>query len=108
MVNAPCNGIPATDRMGQEGYNPEVPIASYKGMFKDTNYTWFSGTSAAAPVVSGVIALMLQANPELDWRDVQHILIETADKNPGEDWGDKDHLNKAGYSHSYNYGFWTN
>jgi subtilisin family serine protease len=45
------------------------------------NYTGtFNGTSAAAPTVSGVIALMLQANPTLTWRDVKHILALTARK----------------------------
>jgi Ca2+-binding RTX toxin-like protein len=33
-----------------------------------------NGTSAAAPLVSGVAALMLQANSKLGWRDVQNIL----------------------------------
>jgi len=32
----------------------------------------FNGTSAAAPVVLGEIALMLQVNPELTWRDVNN------------------------------------
>lgn len=43
------------------------------------NYTaGFNGTSSAAPTVSGVIALMLQANPNLTWRDVRHILAVTS------------------------------
>jgi subtilisin family serine protease len=43
------------------------------------NYTaGFNGTSSAAPTVSGVVALMLQANPELTWRDVRHILASTS------------------------------
>jgi len=40
----------------------------------------FNGTSAAAPTVAGVIALMLEANPDLTWRDVKHILATTSDK----------------------------
>lgn len=40
----------------------------------------FNGTSAAAPVTTGVIALLLEANPELTWRDVKHILAMTADQ----------------------------
>src|SRR5690606_2193598 len=40
----------------------------------------FNGTSSAAPVVSGVVALMLEANPNLTWRDVKHILAVTSDK----------------------------
>ena len=38
----------------------------------------FNGTSSAAPTMSGVIALMLQANPALTWRDVRHILASTS------------------------------
>ena len=38
----------------------------------------FSGTDASAAGVAGVIALMLQSNPELGWRDVQHILVTTS------------------------------
>ncbi len=37
-----------------------------------------SGTSFAAPLVTGTIALMLDANPDLGWRDVQDILAMTA------------------------------
>ena len=34
-----------------------------------------SGTSAAAPEAAGVIALALEANPDLTWRDVQEGFI---------------------------------
>jgi subtilisin family serine protease len=37
-----------------------------------------NGTSSAAPMVSGVVALMLEANPNLSYRDVAKILAETA------------------------------
>jgi hypothetical protein len=37
-----------------------------------------SGTSFAAPAVTGVVALMLQVKPLLEYRDVMHILIDTA------------------------------
>ena len=40
----------------------------------------FSGTSAAAPMAAGVIALMREANPALTWRDVKLILAETSRK----------------------------
>lgn len=39
-----------------------------------------NGSSAATPMVSGVVALMLSANPDLTWRDVKHILAVTADR----------------------------
>ena len=40
----------------------------------------FNGTSSAAPTVAGVVALMLEANSALTWRDVKHILATTADQ----------------------------
>ena len=36
------------------------------------------GTSYSTPVVSGVVALMLEANPQLTWRDVQGVLVTTS------------------------------
>lgn len=42
-----------------------------------------NGTSAAAPTVSGVVALMLGANPNLTWRDLRLILAKTARKIDG-------------------------
>jgi len=38
----------------------------------------FGGTSAACPIAAGAIALMLDANPALTWRDVQHILVRSS------------------------------
>lgn len=40
----------------------------------------FTGTSAATPITSGISALILQANPNLGWRDVRDIMIRTADQ----------------------------
>ncbi|CAB9503760.1 Furin-like protease 1, isoform 1 [Seminavis robusta] len=61
------------------------------------------GTSFAAPVVSGVIALMLEVNNNLHYRDVQAILATTStlmDPTDGS-WV----TNGFGVNHSYNYGF---
>jgi subtilisin family serine protease len=64
---------------------------------------YMNGTSAAAPMVSGVAALMLEANPNLTWRDVRYILATTARKN---DTSDSDWTtNNAGYPINHNYGF---
>ncbi|MCP5372752.1 MAG: S8 family serine peptidase [Hyphomicrobiales bacterium] len=41
-------------------------------------YAVASGTSFSAPAVSGVVALMLEANPDLGYRDVQQILAYSA------------------------------
>lgn len=65
--------------------------------------TAFGGTSASAPLVSGVIALMLQANPDLTWRDVQHVLAATTwQVDPdNESWA----INAAGRHVSDDFGF---
>lgn len=52
------------------GFNSLNPVCNYTSRM--------NGTSASAPVVAGVVALMLEANPNLTWRDVKHILAETA------------------------------
>ncbi|KAI8849387.1 peptidase S8/S53 domain-containing protein [Chytridium lagenaria] len=62
-----------------------------------------SGTSAAAPIASGIIALMLSARPELRWRDVQQLVVETAQSTDDDDsdWI----FNGAGRAVSHKYGF---
>ncbi|XP_040571124.1 endoprotease bli-4 [Lepeophtheirus salmonis] len=37
----------------------------------------FSGTSSSTAVATGVIALVLEANPNLTWRDVQHLVMSS-------------------------------
>lgn len=49
---------------------------SYEGDDAFTDY--FSGTSASAPVVSGVVALMMQANPRITAAQVRDVLCATA------------------------------
>lgn len=64
---------------------------------------YHSGTSAAAPLVSGAVALALQVRPELSWRDIQHLFVRTALQiNPDDpDW----ERTAAGRPYSYRYGF---
>ena len=63
----------------------------------------FGGTSAAAPMVSGVAALMLSVNPTLTWRDVRLILAGTARRNDPThpDWL----TTPSGRPFSHRYGF---
>jgi len=95
LVAAPSNGdgesITTTDIEGSGGYTSND--------YTDT----FGGTSSATPLVSGVIALMLEANSNLTWRDVQHILVETSRKNDASDssWT----TNGDGHLVSHKYGF---
>lgn len=73
LVAAPAGAV-TTDRAGSNGYS-------------SSEYTsGFGGTSAATPVTSGVIGLMLEANPALGWRDVHNILAESAQLT-GSDYG---------------------
>jgi kexin len=95
LVNAPSNGgslgITTTDRTGALGYD--------NGDYTST----FGGTSSATPLASGIISLMLQANPDLTWRDVRLILAKNAEKN---DLSDVDWTtNGAGYHINHKYGF---
>ncbi|XP_025076934.1 furin-like protease kpc-1 [Pomacea canaliculata] len=41
-----------------------------------------TGTSASAPLAAGIVALILEANPDLTWRDVQYITLMTARPEP--------------------------
>mmetsp|Transcript_36249 Transcript_36249/g.87337 ORF Transcript_36249/g.87337 Transcript_36249/m.87337 type:complete len:1831 (+) Transcript_36249:46-5538(+) len=63
------------------------------------------GTSFAAPVVSGVVALMLQANPALSWRDVQNIIARTSTPVENDPDDDTAYRNSAQIWHSNFYGF---
>ncbi|AOZ02251.1 peptidase S8 [Cupriavidus sp. USMAHM13] len=57
------------------------------------DYASMNGTSAATPTVTGVVALMLSANPNLSWRDVREILRATARPiDPG--YGSRDNRNQ--------------
>ena len=38
-------------------------------------YPLLPGTSASAPMAAAIIALTLEAEPDLTWRDVQHIMV---------------------------------
>jgi subtilisin-like proprotein convertase family protein len=82
VVAAPSDGrfsaaIVTTDLSGTAGYN----VSSAGGDYCSD----FGGTSAAAPAVAAIVALMLEENPSLGWRDVQEILIRSARRiNPSD------------------------
>ncbi|MBI3590514.1 MAG: S8 family serine peptidase [Candidatus Melainabacteria bacterium] len=65
------------------------------------NYTnSFAGTSASAPIVSGLAGLILSGNPNLTYQQVDQILKDTADKiDPA--FGNYDN---QGHSNTYGYG----
>jgi len=110
-VSAPsgefCNAsgnftITSTDLSGNVGYNTNQ-INNFKD-YTDTNYTkCFNGTSAAAPTVAGVVALILQQTTKnLSWRDVRYIIASTARINDlSQGWT----KNGAGMWVNHKYGF---
>uniref|UniRef100_A0A674F2S8 Furin (paired basic amino acid cleaving enzyme) a n=1 Tax=Salmo trutta TaxID=8032 RepID=A0A674F2S8_SALTR len=63
-----------------------------------------TGTSASAPLAAGIIALALEANKNLTWRDMQHLVVRTS--HPAHlltnDWNTNGVGRKV--SHSYGYG----
>ncbi|XP_011157851.1 furin-like protease 1 isoform X5 [Solenopsis invicta] len=63
-----------------------------------------TGTSASAPLAAGICALALEANRDLTWRDMQHIVVRTAKPAnlQAPDWV----VNGVGrnVSHSFGYG----
>jgi len=100
--------IVSIDNPGNAGYNKggefyksepgqgDVPTGEAEPD-EDGDYTQhFTGTSAATPIVAGVAALVLAANPELGWQDVRDILQSTADKVGGVDYLDGHNL-RYGY-----------
>jgi len=95
VVVAPSSGdsksITTSDLRGNRGTNADDCTSS------------FGGTSAAAPLAAGIVALILQANPNLTWRDVQGVLIESAKRT---DSADADWVrNGGGYFVNHKYGF---
>lgn len=85
------SSILTLDRTGSAGAN-------------NGNFSFDDGTSFSAPIVSGIVALMLEANPNLGYRDVQQILAYTAhqvDTGQGE-WSSNGALDWNGGGLRYN------
>uniref|UniRef100_A0A4W3GU65 Proprotein convertase subtilisin/kexin type 4 n=1 Tax=Callorhinchus milii TaxID=7868 RepID=A0A4W3GU65_CALMI len=62
-----------------------------------------TGTSASAPLAAGIIALALEANPTLTWRDMQHIVVRASKplNLKADDWA----RNGVGRKVSHHYGY---
>ncbi len=95
-------GITTTDLNGFSGYNPTSDT------FPDQNYTTiFGGTSSAAPLVTGVLALVKQSNSALNTRMAKHLItmssnvVDPGDTSTAGGWI----TNGAGLKFNENYGF---
>lgn len=97
-------GLLTLDLQGSErGVNSGIYYFTDYADYRTGAYLGFSGTSAAAPLVSGIAALMLAANPRLGYRDVQQILVLASRQ---VDPSDPDlRRNGAGLVTSHNTGF---
>uniref|UniRef100_A0ACB8F289 Proprotein convertase subtilisin/kexin type 4 n=2 Tax=Sphaerodactylus townsendi TaxID=933632 RepID=A0ACB8F289_9SAUR len=62
-----------------------------------------TGSSASAPLVAGMIALALEANPALTWRDMQHLVVRSSKPAhlQAPDWA----VNGVGRKVSHHYGY---
>lgn len=102
-----CTSSPAittTDLTGSDrGLRVAVTDWAASDYPDQTDYTrCFNGTSAATPMVAGIVALMYQANPNLTWRDVRWLLARTARQiDPANDWV----ASTNGYPYNLRYGF---
>ena len=90
------------------------PTRDRPGIFTTAGYSAytdsFGGTSAAAPTVSGVAALVRAANASLTWRDVKLILAASARKNDATNTGWEQGALEYGsgtlrYDFNHEYGF---
>jgi subtilisin-like proprotein convertase family protein/methionine-rich copper-binding protein CopC len=91
--------------------------AGYDGLENGDYTNVFGGTSAAGPVTAGVIALVLDANSGLGWRDVQNILAYssvgvgsrysavTTNENSSWKWNGAQNWNGGGLHYSEDYGY---
>lgn len=99
LVSAPANNITSTG----------ITWTNQFGQQFGADYQTTAGTSFATPIVSGVIALMLQANPTLGYRDIQQILAYSAVKvdpsNVTWSFNGANNWNGGGLHTSEDYGF---
>ena len=69
-----------------------ITIKLREGNVINEHYKFVDGTSFAAPIVSSIVACMLEANPKLKPQQVKRILIDTAERVEGievdrQGWG---------------------
>ena len=97
----------APSHNNSEWIDPAIFSTDISGSDGHTNTSYLDdmgGTSASTPMVAGVIALMLEANPDLTWRDVQHILVRTSKMVDSSNEGWFKTYEGRDYNHAYGYG----
>ncbi|KAM9311380.1 furin [Gastrophryne carolinensis] len=95
-----CSSTLATTYSSGNQNEKQIVTTDLRQKCTDTH----TGTSASAPLAAGIIALALEANNNLTWRDMQHLVVRTS--NPAHlntnDWITNGVGRKV--SHSYGYG----
>lgn len=67
-------------------------------------YANHGGTSAAAPLAAGIFALVLSVRPDLTWRDLQYLVLDTAVPVNEDDLDWKQTVIGKRFNHKYGYG----
>ncbi|ODQ66121.1 hypothetical protein NADFUDRAFT_74391 [Nadsonia fulvescens var. elongata DSM 6958] len=62
------------------------------------------GTSAAAPLAAGIFALVLQVRPDITWRDLQYLVVNSAVPIHEAEHGWQTTAYGKKFSHTYGYG----
>lgn len=95
-----CSSTLATTYSSGSGGEKQIVTTDLRKTCTETH----TGTSASAPLAAGLVALALEANPGLTWRDMQHIVVHTAKKAnlKADDWV-VNGVNRS-VSHSFGYG----
>ncbi|XP_061883361.1 furin (paired basic amino acid cleaving enzyme) a [Entelurus aequoreus] len=95
-----CSSTLATTYSSGNMNEKQIVTTDLKSKCTDSH----TGTSASAPLAAGIIALALEANKNLTWRDMQHLVVRTS--HPAHlltnDWNTNGVGRKV--SHSYGYG----
>lgn len=78
-IASAVNSYDVSYLLGGSNYAQSVAVTKIGG--RDYYYAEASGTSMSAPMASGIVALLLQVNPELNPQRIQSILAETAVKD---------------------------
>ncbi|KAJ3505487.1 hypothetical protein NM208_g16188 [Fusarium decemcellulare] len=110
--------VGAVDRTGEHPYYSEecsaqlvVTYSSGSGdsihttdVGKNSCYKAHGGTSAAAPLAAGIFALVLQVRPDITWRDLQYLAMDTAVPIEGDEANQQDTAIGKKFSHTFGYG----
>ncbi|GAA6104116.1 neuroendocrine convertase 2 [Tachysurus ichikawai] len=104
LYDESCSSTLASTFSNGRKRNPEAGVAT-TDLYGNCTLR-HSGTSAAAPEAAGVFALALEANPNLTWRDMQHLTVLTSKRNKLHDEVHQWRRNGVGleFNHLFGYG----